>query len=99
MLISYLSNHLMMLLIPFVIWENYIGEKMLFSWVSCFTVSCCTFLLAAYLHLQHPHRLVSCLACYFLLVSLLSQQVKFSLMQHVETCSLMCSANGEKVWN
>lgn len=33
MLISYLSNHLMMLLIPFVIWENYIGEKMLFSWV------------------------------------------------------------------
>lgn len=95
MLISYLSNHLMMLLIPFVIWGNYIGED-------GFTVSCCTFLLAAYLHLQHPHRLVSCLACYFLLVSLLSQQVKFSLMQHVETCSLtaaMCSANGEKVWN
>lgn len=53
MLISYLSNHLMMLLIPFVIWENYIGEKNVvflgetasqwaavpFSWLPIFTCS------------------------------------------------------------
>lgn len=102
MLISYLSNHLMMLLIPFVIRGNDIGEKMLFSWVRR-------------LHSELLYLSLGCLSspaaptptCFLFgrllfLVSLLSQQVKFSLMQHVETCSLtaaMCSVNGEKVWS